>query len=74
MDFVAEFKNQDLHVKITLNSQGYPCLGTERCFSARPDMRYSDDDLMYLDDVPETPTTIGMEDPMAPPPDNDLPF
>lgn len=47
--FTEEGKRRPVYCKVTLNSGGWPILGTGRCFSSTNDMEYSDADLLFLD-------------------------
>lgn len=78
--FTEPHKRKPVYVKVTLNSGGWPVLGTDRCFSLLNDMEYSDADLLFLDTAEgdlahpnEVPNPVDVGAPNTP--DNDdLPF
>lgn len=51
VDFLEPHKRKQVYAKVTLNKSFWPTYGTDRCFSAHPDMSYSDADLTYLDNA-----------------------
>lgn len=49
IDFTAPKKGTLVYAKLTVDEDGWLILGTDKCFSDRPDMEYSDEDRENLD-------------------------